>query len=82
MIIREYWKSINTTNPIGYFENWYADMWHRRVKASIVEPTKLRSILIEELAKHGATIEYEQNSKFKVTFNNDPDYTAFVLRWS
>lgn len=82
MIVKEYYKSINTTSPIGYFENWYADMWKRRIKAPTIEPDKLRDILVEELDKVGALVEYTQYSKFKVAFINDTDYTVFVLRWS
>lgn len=82
MIQREYYQGIDITAPSGYFGNWYADVWRRRINSHVVAPGRLRVILIDELDLVGATIEYSQYSKFKVTFVNDSDYTAFVLRWS
>jgi hypothetical protein len=82
MIVKEYYQSVNVTDPKNYFENWYADVWQRRVRKPTVEPDLLRKILIEEFEKVGALVEYSQYSKFKVAFINDTDYTVFMLKWS
>jgi histidinol dehydrogenase len=81
MIQRQYSQGINATMPTNYFERWYADMWYRNFDR-IAPPNKLQEVLTNELAQLSATVEYVEHYKYKVTFNNDADYTVFVLRWS
>ena len=83
MIVREYYQNINCKQPKNYFEKWYADMWARRINKRIAAPMVLEPLMKEELARVGATfIDKDNNYRFVVTFENDADYTAFVLRWS
>lgn len=83
MIVREYYQNINTKAPKNYFERWYADMWRRRIDASIAPPGLVDKLIAEELVRVGATISNKDNGyRFVVTFNNDDDYLMFVLRWS
>ena len=83
MIVREYFGNINCNQPKNYFERWYADVWWRRIDTRTALPGVLETILDEELAKVGAYFHNIQRGyRFKVTFHNDADYTAFVLRWS
>jgi hypothetical protein len=83
MIVREYYQNINTRRPRDYFERWYADVWRRRIGKFTAEPGVLDRILDEELEKVGATYENtERGYRFRVYFDEDADYTAFVLKWS
>jgi hypothetical protein len=83
MIVKEYYQNINVYRPRDYFERWYADVWLRRIGKSNAQPGVLRPILEEEMARAGATIkDTERGYRFMVIFDNDRDYTAFVLRWT
>lgn len=82
MIYREYCRAINATRPENYFENWYEDVWKRRVGSQYIDTDKFGKILTEEMNKVGAEITYTQYSKFGVKFENDTDYTVFVLKWA
>ncbi len=83
MIVKEYYQNINCSKPRDYFERWYADVWARRIARKTAPPGLVDSILEEELEKVGATYEStERGYRFKVYFNNEHDYTMFVLRWS
>lgn len=83
MIVREYYQNINVHRPKDYFEKWYADVWKRRVKSNTAPPGILERILDEELEQVGASYtNTEQGYRFRVYFENDNDYTMFVLRWS
>ena len=82
MIVREYYQNINCHRPRDYFERWYADVWRRRIGAPNAPPGILERILDEELELVGARYEYtERGYRFLVYFDDDQDYTAFVLRW-
>lgn len=83
MIVKEYYQNINIHKPRDYFEKWYADVWNRRVGKPTAPPGYLGPVLVEELALAGATLtEKDRGYRFVVTFQNDADYTLFVLRWS
>lgn len=82
MIIKEYRQNIDCAKPRNYFERWYADMWHRRIAAPTIGPDMFWLILGDELSKVGATLDPDHSKKLKITFNDDQDYTLFVLRWS
>lgn len=83
MIVKEYYQNIDVHRPKNYFESWYADVWFRRIGKRTAAPGELEPILFEELALVNATLTEKDNRyRFVVTFNNDVDYTAFVLRWS
>lgn len=83
MIVREYYQNINCSRPRDYFERWYADVWRRRIDKPNAEPGVLEVILDEELEQVGATYEStERGYRFRVSFDDDRDYTAFVLKWS
>jgi hypothetical protein len=83
MIVREYCQNINIHRPRNYFENWYADLWRRRIGKSTAGPGVVEDIMTEELAEINASFTYTDTGyKSRVTFNNDADYTMFVLRWS
>ena len=83
MIVREYYQNINCHRPRDYFERWYADVWRRRIGKFNAPPGILERILDEELELVGATYEStESGYRFRVCFNEDRDYTAFVLRWA
>lgn len=83
MIVREYYQNINTHAPKNYFERWYADVWQRRIGKRNAPQGVLEPILVEELKKVNATItEKDKGYRFVVKFNNDADYTAFVLKWT
>ncbi len=83
MIVKEYYQNINIHKPRDYFEKWYADLWRRRIGGPLAGPGVVQSLMIEELALAGATLEEKDRGyRFVVTFQNDADYTLFVLRWS
>ena len=83
MFVKEYYQNINSHTPRNYFERWYADVWRRRIGKPIAQPGILQAILTEEIASIDATVvEKDNDYKFVVTFNNDCDYTMFVLKWS
>lgn len=83
MIVKEYWRGINVTDPNGYFENWYADMWKRCINSHIAEPNQLKEAVYNELKKVGADVECTNGDhKYKVTFDEDNNYIIFVLKWS
>lgn len=83
MIVREYYQNIDCYHPKNYFERWYADMWRRRINKRLANPGVVDDLMREELALVDATFTNKDNGyRFVVTFNNDADYTAFVLRWS
>lgn len=84
MIVKDYYQNINVHKPRDYFERWYADLWKRRFGTSrLAPPGSLYRILEEELEQVGATYERtERDYRFRVFFDNDKDYTAFVLKWS
>lgn len=83
MVIKEYYQNINVHRPKDYFEKWYADVWKRRIGATTAPPGILERILDEELEQVGATYEVtERGYRFRVCFDEDRDYTMFVLRWS
>ncbi len=81
MISKEYSTNIDTYNPRNYFEKWYSEVWHRRIGMKSVDPDVLRPILIEEFKQSGGILRHG-SSKFKVAFENEKDYTMFILRWS
>ena len=83
MIVREYNRNINCNQPKNYFERWYADVWRRRIGTPTAPPGVLEIILDEELEQVGATYEStERGYRIRVYFDEDQDYTAFVLRWA
>jgi hypothetical protein len=83
MIVRDYYQNINVRNPRDYFEKWYADVWKRRIGKHTAPPGILERILDEELEQVGATYtNTDRGYRFRVYFDNDQDYTMFVLRWS
>lgn len=83
MIVREYYQNINVHRPRDYFERWYADVWRRRIGAKTAPPGILERIMDEELEQVGATyVGIQNNYRFRIYFDNDRDYTMFVLRWS
>jgi len=83
MIVQEYYANINCNDPKNYFERWYADVWRRRIGAPNAPPGILERILDEELEQVGATyVNTERGYKFRIYFDDDRDYTAFVLRWA
>ena len=82
MIVREYNQNINIHQPKNYFERWYADMWKRRISKPNAPPGILERILDEELERVGASwTSTDQGYRFRVRFDDDKDYTMFVLRW-
>jgi len=83
MIIKDYYQNISVNRPRDYFERWYADVWRRRIGKHTVATGILRKVLDEELEQVGATYEsIERGYRFRVYFDNDQDYTMFVLKWS
>jgi hypothetical protein len=83
MIVKEYYQNINCNTPKNYFEKWYADVWRRRIAKRNAAPGVVEAFMAEELGKYNATLGHKDNGyRFVVTFNNDADYTAFVLRWA
>ena len=83
MIVKEYYQNINVNQPRDYFERWYADVWHRRIGKKVAGLGELGCAIEDELAKVGASAVGKDNGyRFVVTFNDDKDYTMFVLRWS
>lgn len=83
MIVREYYQNINVHKPQDYFERWYADLWKRRIGTRTAPPGIVEMLMDEELEKAGATyVSTERGYKFRVYFDDDKDYTMFVLRWS
>lgn len=83
MIVREYYQNINIYKPRDYFERWYADVWRQRISKPNAPPGMVDRIVEEELARVGAQVKSKDRGyKFVVTFNEDQDYTAFVLRWA
>ena len=81
MIVKKYRVNIDINNPKNYFEKWYSEVWHRRVGTESVKPGVLRPILIEEFKQSGGILRHG-SSKFKVSFENEKDYTMFILRWA
>jgi hypothetical protein len=83
MIVKDYYQNINVHKPRDYFERWYADVWKRRIGTPNAPPGILEMILDEELEQVGATYtNTDQGYRFRVYFDDDKDYTMFVLRWS
>ena len=83
MIVKEYYQNINIHKPRDYFENWYADLWNRRIGSRTAQPGIVDSLMKEELALVNATVaDKDRGYRFVVTFHNDTDYTMFALRWS
>jgi hypothetical protein len=83
MIVKDYYQNINVHKPRDYFERWYADVWKRRIARNTARHELVDSILEEELALVGAKyVNTERGYRYKVFFNEDRDYTMFVLRWS
>jgi len=83
VIVRDYYQNINVYKPKNYFERWYADVWRRRIGTPNAPPGILERILDEELEQVGARyVNTERGYRFKVFFDEDRDYTIFVLRWS
>jgi hypothetical protein len=83
MIVKDYYQNINVHKPKDYFERWYADVWRRRIGTPNAPPGILERILDEELELVGARyVNTERGYRFKVFFEQDQDYTAFVLRWA
>ena len=83
MVVKEYYQSIDTHSPKGYFERWYTDVWCRRIGTPTAAPGVLKSILVEELEQYNAEIGYtESGYRYKVSFADDAKYTMFVLRWA
>jgi hypothetical protein len=83
MIVKEYYQNINCNKPKNYFERWYADVWRRRIGTPTAPPGMLERILDEELEQVGATYEStERGYRIRVYFDEDQDYTAFVLKWA
>lgn len=82
MIVKEYYQNINIHTPRNYFEQWYADVWRRRIGKRIAQPGLLQAILTEELASINATAVGKDNDyKFVVTFKDERSYLMFVLKW-
>ena len=83
MIVKEYYQNIDCYHPKNYFEKWYADLWRRRIGKRNATSALVDHVVEEELEKVGARVVGKDNgSRFVVTFKNDVDYTAFVLRWA
>ena len=83
MIVKEYNQNINCRQPKNYFERWYADVWARRIGKTNAPPGILERILDEELELVGATYtNTDRGYRFRVYFDDDCDYTMFVLRWA
>ncbi len=83
MIVKEYYQNINVHKPRNYFENWYADVWQRRIGARRAPPGILERVLDEELEQVGATYtNTDRGYKFRVYFDDDHDYIMFKLRWA
>lgn len=83
MIVKEYYQNINVHKPRNYFENWYADLWNRRIASRIAQPGVVESLMKEELALIGATFNSKDNDyRFVVRFNDDAAYTMFALKWA
>ena len=83
MIVREYYQNINCHKPKDYFERWYADLWRRRIGTPNAPSGIVERIMDEELEQAGARYEYtERGYRFRVCWDQDTDYTMFVLRWS
>lgn len=81
MITKEYPTNIDTYDPRNYFEKWYSEVWHRRIGMKSADPVVWCLILIEEFKQSGGILRYGSN-KFKIAFENEKDYTMFILRWS
>lgn len=83
MIIKEYYQNINVQKPRDYFEKWYADLWRRFINGPNAPSGMVDRLMVQELAKIGATVKGTQNDyRFSVTFKDEKSYTMFVLRWS
>jgi hypothetical protein len=83
MIEKRYHTSINVTQPENYFEKWYADVWRRRIGAESVAGVLLRNIIYEEIEKVGATIDScGSDGRYCVRFDDERNYTLFVLKWT
>lgn len=83
MIVKEYYQNINIHRPRNYFENWYADLWRRRIGGKVAQPGVVESLMKEELAEIGATFNSKDNDyRFVVTFHNEEAYTMFCMKWS
>jgi hypothetical protein len=83
MIVKEYYQNINVHKPRDYFEKWYADVWRRRIGKPTAPPGILEMILDEELKQVGATFtNIDRGYRYRVYFDDEKNYTIFVLRWS
>ncbi len=83
MIVKKYHANININKSSNYFENWYADVWRRRIINFTVTRDVLLSLLEEEVNKYGATLQrLDLDYKYEVSFLNNAEYTLFVLRWA
>ena len=83
MIVKDYYRNINVHKPRDYFERWYADLWKRRFGAKTAPSGTVQMLMDEELEKVGARYEItERGYRFRVYFDQDQDYTMFILRWS
>ena len=83
MIVKEYYQNINVHKPRDYFEKWYADVWRRFINAPNAPSGMIDRLMVQELAKIGATIKGTQKDyRFSVIFKDEKSYTMFVLRWS
>lgn len=84
LITRLYTMNINAKNPRTYFERWYADLWQRRIAAPNCAPSVFEPIFFEELGKIGARAPGYDPTSYRATivFDNDRDYSLFVLKWA
>ena len=82
MTIKQYYTTINIHDPKNYFENWYSDVWRRKIKKYSVQRDLLYCILNGELEQLGAKLSCIENGfRFKVEFADEQKYTMFVLKW-
>jgi hypothetical protein len=78
------WPILNNTHEESCFNNWYNDLRKREFKYARFTSgfeDECKRIISEDIGKAGATIQYISSTN-EITFENEADYTFFLLRWS
>jgi hypothetical protein len=77
------WPSFTRSQVEDCFDAWYEDLFDREFDYAGFQGLhgdEYNNTVTKDLAKYNTTVKHSR-AYFEITFENDADYTFFLLKW-
>lgn len=83
-LLYQFPANVDIHNTTTAWEKFYAYVWNKYfLYAQNIQPSALQLRLKDELERYNGSLHYHGNSPwYYVLFENEKDYTWFIMKWS